>query len=149
MSNLPPGVTGNEYQIAGPDFERDESRECPSEGFTIKTTTGYGEKQIDAALDLILDVQKSLRGLPVRNLDSKTDPYRITMSNFVSAEEVEVAARRLTAVTAYLRTALSEVETVDVDGECPFAGDVTVQGYNGVVSWECPVCRTTHEEEID
>jgi hypothetical protein len=27
MSNYPPGVTGNEYAIAGPDTERDEDRD--------------------------------------------------------------------------------------------------------------------------
>ena len=29
MSNYPPGVTGNEYEIAGPDFEVEHERECP------------------------------------------------------------------------------------------------------------------------
>lgn len=28
MSNYPPGVTGNEYQIAGPDSEGDCQRDC-------------------------------------------------------------------------------------------------------------------------
>ena len=28
-SNYPPGVTGNEYEIAGPDFERDYPEPCP------------------------------------------------------------------------------------------------------------------------
>lgn len=30
MSNYPPGVTGNEYEIAGADFEQELSRECPT-----------------------------------------------------------------------------------------------------------------------
>ncbi len=30
MSNYPPGVTGNEYEIAGPDFEEeDKNSHCP------------------------------------------------------------------------------------------------------------------------
>ncbi len=29
MSNYPPGVTGNEYEIAGPSYEEYEDRECP------------------------------------------------------------------------------------------------------------------------
>lgn len=29
-SNYPPGVTGNEYEIAGPDFEEDHNACCPA-----------------------------------------------------------------------------------------------------------------------
>ena len=29
MSNYPPGVTGLEYEIAGPDSETEEERFCP------------------------------------------------------------------------------------------------------------------------
>lgn len=32
MSNYPPGVTGNEYEIAGPDYEREIDGECPECG---------------------------------------------------------------------------------------------------------------------
>jgi len=28
MSNYPPGVTGSEYQIAGPDYEREVDEKC-------------------------------------------------------------------------------------------------------------------------
>lgn len=28
MSNYPPGVTGNEYEISGPTYEEDEKRTC-------------------------------------------------------------------------------------------------------------------------
>ena len=30
MSNYPPGVTGNEYEIVGPDEEWEEMRYCPT-----------------------------------------------------------------------------------------------------------------------
>lgn len=36
MSNYPPGVTGNEYEIAGPDYERDEERECTMQDAVIR-----------------------------------------------------------------------------------------------------------------
>ena len=29
MSNYPPGVTGNEFAIAGPDYERESDDRCP------------------------------------------------------------------------------------------------------------------------
>ena len=32
MSNYPPGVTGNEYEIAGPDYEKDYDTPCPKCG---------------------------------------------------------------------------------------------------------------------
>ena len=32
MSNYPPGVTGSEYRIAGPDYVRDYSEACPDCG---------------------------------------------------------------------------------------------------------------------
>ena len=31
-SNYPPGVTGNEFQIAGPDYERESDLPCPECG---------------------------------------------------------------------------------------------------------------------
>jgi glutaredoxin len=37
-SNLPPGVSGNEYEIAGPDHEREEERTCSTCGVTATTT---------------------------------------------------------------------------------------------------------------
>ena len=32
VSNYPPGVTGNEYEIAGPDYERELDTSCPDCG---------------------------------------------------------------------------------------------------------------------
>ena len=42
-SNYPPGVTGNEYAIAGPDSETEDEQFCPGCG-SIKTgfTLSYG-----------------------------------------------------------------------------------------------------------
>ncbi len=30
MSNLPPGCTGSEWEIAGPDYEKDVADYCPT-----------------------------------------------------------------------------------------------------------------------
>ena len=40
-SNYPPGVTGNEYEIAGPDYERDVDEKCPTCGLTSLVERGY------------------------------------------------------------------------------------------------------------
>ena len=46
-SNYPPGVTGSEYPIAGPDYEREAGR-CPSCGEDTLYEYGY---QSDSWLD--------------------------------------------------------------------------------------------------
>ncbi len=103
--------------IAGPDSERDEERECRSEGFSVSTITNYGKKQIKA---VISDLQDQL-------------PNGLNLNQEV----------------ARLQAALNDIEEVDIDGECPFEGDVTVIYYNGVITWECPLCRILHEEESE
>ena len=112
--NYPPGVTGNEWQIAGPEREWDETVECDSEGFTVRTISMYGRNQIDNALKELGE-----------------DPLNIHVA------------------IARLRQALSDIETVDVDGKCPFVGDVTLQQYEGESSWECPICREVHMREVE
>lgn len=112
MSNYPPGVTGNEWQIAGPD-EREMSVECSSEGFTVRTTSMYAENQIKAAI-----------------------------------EDINSGLRMLTAVSR-LRQALGDIEVIDIETQCPFVGDVTVFRTDGPWTWECPLCRETHEIEED
>lgn len=43
MSNYPPGVTGNEPQIAGPSYEEEVERTCGSCGTTdLVVIQGYG-----------------------------------------------------------------------------------------------------------
>lgn len=119
---LPPGVTGNEFPIAGPDREFDDHRECTSQGFPVKTITDYGVKQIETAIESL------------RNRDQS--------DSVLSAINVNAAIARL-------RDAQSDIRDTDVDGECPFEGDVTIMQYNGIESWECPVCRVVHETEVE
>lgn len=40
MNNYPPGVSGNEYEIAGPDYEREVDGECPN-GHASLVEQGY------------------------------------------------------------------------------------------------------------
>lgn len=40
MSNYPPGVTGREYEIAGPDFEQERDIACPN-GHSPSMVYGY------------------------------------------------------------------------------------------------------------
>lgn len=49
-SNYPPGVSGHEPQISGPDAEFDEERQCLARGIDVKTITDYGLGQIEQAI---------------------------------------------------------------------------------------------------
>ena len=39
--NFPSGVTGREYAIAGPDYERDATQPCPYCGGVVAVEQGY------------------------------------------------------------------------------------------------------------
>lgn len=45
MSNYPPGVTGNEYQIAGADYERESDVPCGRCGKSSCMEVGYGRER--------------------------------------------------------------------------------------------------------
>lgn len=45
MSNYPPGVMGNEYEIAGPDYEKEiDDRLCPTCGSPLMEEGYRGER---------------------------------------------------------------------------------------------------------
>lgn len=136
--SLPPGVTGNEYQIAGPDWEGDIEVQCDGDGFNTMTVTGYHESNLLAALDRIRKVHEEVRNLPYN------DDERL--------ERVDVieALRGLYAVTAFINNAQGDVmDTGEVDKPCPFEGTVTAEIYQGMRTWVCPLCRRTHEDEVE
>ena len=52
-SNLPPGVTGNEWAIAGPAYERDETRTCGQEEVTLRVLPDLGRTYLAKALEML------------------------------------------------------------------------------------------------
>ena len=66
-SNYPPGVTGNEYEIAGPDYERDVDEECPECGGHM-IEQGYRRNSWVHCMDC--DYQKDLERLYHNDFDS-------------------------------------------------------------------------------
>ena len=49
MSNYPPGVTGNEYAISGPEYERETALECEvcgHIGLVLEGHREFGERTI-------------------------------------------------------------------------------------------------------
>lgn len=58
--SYPPGVTGNEYEIAGPDFDEDAEEHCETcEAVTQGTRQGYsGERWfICGTCNLVTDLE--------------------------------------------------------------------------------------------
>lgn len=53
MSNYPPGVTGHEYEIAGPDAEYDDTRECGVEGASFFVAGSHVQAALSKAYALI------------------------------------------------------------------------------------------------
>jgi len=116
MSNYPPGVTGNEPQIAGyPEF--DQNVDCQAEGVTVVTMSPEAYKRAAALVD---EVMRSARqGLLVPSGTA----FRL-QNEIADGEEVDLVS-------------------------CPFEGDVTSWVDQGIVFWECPLCRTVHEADWD
>lgn len=56
LSNYPPGVTGNELEIAGPDYEQDEERYCGAEVQVVPAAL---------AKDIVESVLRAQEGLRV------------------------------------------------------------------------------------
>jgi transcription elongation factor Elf1 len=74
MSNYPPGVTGNEWQIAGPYAETEETLDCPEcEKPTLHVvTTLHRYDDVDSCVCTVCEYEWD------RKIDSPedyTDPY--------------------------------------------------------------------------
>jgi hypothetical protein len=83
--NYPPGVTGREYEIAGPDWERDLHRACGAKNVTVNVVQG---DPVQAALDALNSIgpdvpwedgvkraRLALIGDPVTDVDFDVCPF--------------------------------------------------------------------------
>ena len=111
--NYPPGVTGREYAIAGPDWEEEFWRVCGNKNATVRTISEYGKRLLEQA---VAHLKMSVY-----------DPNKASMM---------------------LQMAIGDIQEADLAEECPFEGEVIVQAFEGVLSWECPVCREQHEDDL-
>lgn len=135
MSNYPPGVSGNEWAIAGPSYERDEARTCGQEDVTLRTLSALGKRKIEESIE-------ALATCP----ECRVMKYAHKMDCSQRGGPTTAPA----AIRAFLTTALSEVEETVVP-TCPLVDEeVTVWGGDdGLLHWTCPVCGHEHEEEPD
>lgn len=113
MSNYPPGVSGNEFEIAGPDHEWEEEFECTNDEFeyvmispeAYKYASGLGLKMHRTnEIEFVKEnIYKFLRGLNMHfNLASIT-----TETNYA---------------------------------KCGYVGEVLKCSYRNEIWWDCPQC---------
>lgn len=122
MSNYPPGVTGNEYEIAGPDSEFEEEFECWNERFEYVRIAPHVHK-------FCSDLGKKINRTPgVEEL--KNNYYR----NF-----------SLINVMFNMPSISPEI----VVEECDFNGVVLKESFRGKTYWSCPKCGKDYEEDIE
>jgi len=122
MSNYPPGVTGNEYEIAGPDAEwYDDSWIC--------------KNQIQE-VQLPLDVFKKIEYF----LSSYTDEVRY-----------EIISKNLASHLARLRNEIinaTKGEPTIISYTCNNIG-AEKQSYRGEIWWQCDQCGEEYQDWID
>jgi hypothetical protein len=128
--NYPPGVTGNEYEIAGAPVAGLEV-ECHVEGVTvvpIEVARGH------------LRWMKDWATLSWLTKDLATEKIRpMTGDERVDRIKVQVEA------------ALADLEKAmrPGDEECGFSGEVDAEWFGNVRRWTCPWCGAEHEDDTD
>lgn len=122
MDNYPPGVTGREFEIAGPDSEWEEEFECDNSNFqyvmippsTFKFCSDMGK------LKWKIEGQNKLE----KNWYHYASMMDVMFNNGSMTTEVQTE-------------------------ECGFAGDVIKYSYRDNVWWDCPRCGKTYETNIN
>lgn len=118
MSNYPPGVTGRELAIAGPDNEWEEEFECTNEQMEYVMIPPFVHKFCSEM------GKKKWRTEGQEDLEKNWYHYASTID----------AMFNMSSMT-------TEVQIVP----CGFVGDVTKYSYNGDIWWECPQCGKDYE----
>ena len=126
-NNYPPGV--RESDIPGYDQqEHVEHRTCGATEITLQV--------VDVG-QVAMAVRDAL-GHIKRHQNGDGDPGR------VGIPLLDRAVNRLT----YAAKLVNE-EMLQADADCPFEGEVEVTYGGGTWGWECPLCGTEHQGEIE
>lgn len=130
MSNYPPGVTGNEWQIAG-GVDVTLQVTCGTVGFDV-----LPQPMVDEMVGTVREYLKTPRTL--RSLSGRPGTWR-----------TETPDEQIARVLAYLETAVVEVEKarVNVAEECKFEGEVDAEVFDLTACWTCPWCGAEHEDD--
>ncbi|NBO58573.1 MAG: hypothetical protein EBU73_06505 [Chitinophagia bacterium] len=123
MSNYPPGVNGNEYEIAGPDDEwEDEDFSCSNDEFDYVMIS-------PAAFKYVSNLSKDYY---------KADHLEDVKNNI---------RHHLSLLSAYFNS--SDITTEIQYGKCGYTGVVLKQSYRDEVWWDCPYCGKRYEETLN
>jgi len=121
MSNYPPGVTGNEYAIAGPDREiEEEDWECSNDSY-----------QVAIVPKALIEACK-----------------RFSYGNYQTAEiqkRIDSITHHMFVIGMYVNDYDIDYKTV----KCGYFGGVIKHEYRGRIFWECPKCHHEYEYEVD
>lgn len=120
MSNYPPGVSGNEFEISGADNEWEEEFQCDNDDFEYVMISPYAWKYLSETGKLI----HTIKGQEEIN----TNWYH-----------------RFSMINAMINYA--DMTTEIQHGKCGFVGDVLKQSYRGEIWWDCPQCGKRYEED--
>ena len=123
MSNYPPGVSGNEYEIAGPDNEwEDDDFACSNDEFEYVMIS-------PATFEYISEMSRLYY-----------------MENHL-AQIRDNLRHRLSLLSAYIDS--SNITTEVQYGKCGYAGTVLKESYRDQVWWNCPHCGKRYEETLN
>ena len=123
MSNYPPGVSGLEYEIAGPDDEwEDEDFQCTNDEFEYVMISPY-------AFNYASQLAKK----------------------FMRTDSLEDAKENLYKYLSHLNACinLSSMTTEVQYTKCGYVGAVLKQSYRDDIWWDCPQCGKTYEEKVE
>ena len=127
--NYPPGVTGNEREIAGGDaFTATVKCDAPAMNVYPKMTVDTVLYEITQAVEHPKTVRRS----------HNVDGWRLQ-----NAHEQIVDLR---AILARAKEAL-DMDMFESQEPCTFEGEVDAEVYDGIVEWECPLCGTEHSDD--
>lgn len=118
--HYPEGVSGNEFEIAGPDTEQEEQRTCGVAGVTLQTIEPEGVAFL-AEFTAVL-----------RELIQYRAPH---------PEAVDYVMKLATKMGACI--------SPPVEMDCPFDGEVLVTTFGDEQWWVCPLCHARHESGDD
>jgi hypothetical protein len=120
MSNYPPGVTGNEYEIAGGN-EFEEHFDCSADIEYVLITRKELYKLSDYALTLFNDFKRN-GNISEYSIETYLKKLMSEINGFYHSDKI-------------------------TELPCDFSGEVLKEEYRGTVYFECPECETTYEKD--
>ena len=122
MSNYPPGVTGNEYEIAGGN-ESEEYWECESMVKAVVVNMPMIQEMSEDIFTVFTKLREHSYTSYQALVDQKVKSIKRTLENLTHSDDA-----------------------IEVD--CGFYGNVLMESYKNKKWWSCPNCKKEHEIEI-